>query len=166
MERFSHLMNRVPQLLLRSPLHGLMSSRYLLITFTGRKSGKRYTTPVAYLGQGDTIILTTDSLWWKNLRGGAPVGLRVKGQDLTGTAEAVTDEEAIAEALRALVKRVPAYGRFAQVSRGPNGEPNPEEITRAIRNGRVLVRVRLESVTRLEPCSGDNPRRPTVTPHP
>ena len=37
MERLSHLMNRVPQLLLRSPLHGLMSSRYLLITFAGRK---------------------------------------------------------------------------------------------------------------------------------
>ena len=37
MERFSHLMNRVPQLLLRSPLHGLMSSRYLLITFTRQK---------------------------------------------------------------------------------------------------------------------------------
>lgn len=49
MERFSQLMNCVPQLLLRSPLHGLMSNRYLLITFTGRKSGKRYTTPVAYL---------------------------------------------------------------------------------------------------------------------
>ncbi len=76
-----------------------MSSRYLLITFTGRRSGKQYTTPVAYLGEGDTIILTTDSPWWKNLRGGAPVRLRVKGQDLTGTAEAVTDEEAIAEAL-------------------------------------------------------------------
>ncbi len=70
MGRLSHLMNRVPQLLLRSPLHGLMSSRYLLITFTGRKSGKQYTTPVAYLGEGDTIILTTDSPWWKNLRGG------------------------------------------------------------------------------------------------
>ena len=41
MERFSHLMNRVPQLLLRSPLHGLMSSRYLLITFTGRRTQKR-----------------------------------------------------------------------------------------------------------------------------
>jgi hypothetical protein len=49
MERFSQLMNCVPQLLLRSPLHGLMSNRYLLITFTARKSGKRYTTPVAYL---------------------------------------------------------------------------------------------------------------------
>ena len=144
MGRLSHLMNQVPRRLLRSPLHGLMSSRYLLITFTGRKSGKRYTTPVAYLSDGDTIILTTDSPWWKNLRDGAPVRLRVKGQDLTGTAEAVTDEEAVAEALRALVKRVPAYGRFAQVSLGPDGEPNPEELARAIRNGRVLVRVQLD----------------------
>ena len=34
--------------LLRSPLHKLASKNTLLITFTGRKSGKKYTTPVNY----------------------------------------------------------------------------------------------------------------------
>ena len=34
--------------ILRSPLHGMVSKYLTLITFTGRKSGKNYTTPVSY----------------------------------------------------------------------------------------------------------------------
>lgn len=54
-------MNNGPTLLLRSPLHGVLRDSVLLITFRGRKSGKAYTTPVNYLHEGDTILLTTDS---------------------------------------------------------------------------------------------------------
>lgn len=63
---------------LRSPLHGLLSDGVLLITFTGRKSSKQYTTPINYLGDGDMIDLTTDSPWWKNLRSGVPLTLRIR----------------------------------------------------------------------------------------
>jgi hypothetical protein len=33
---------------LRSPLHGLLSNGMMLLTVTGRKTGKKYTTPVGY----------------------------------------------------------------------------------------------------------------------
>jgi deazaflavin-dependent oxidoreductase (nitroreductase family) len=81
--------------LLRSPLHGLLSHRILLITFTGRKSGKVYTTPTEYMQQGDTVTLFTQKslTWWKNLRGGAPVTLRLRGWDVPGTADAFTEED-------------------------------------------------------------------------
>jgi len=46
---FARVMNRIPATVLRSPLHPMMSGKYLLLSFTGRKSGRRYTTPVAYL---------------------------------------------------------------------------------------------------------------------
>ena len=36
--------NRAMKLVLRSPMHGLVSKTVLLITFTGCKSGKTYTT--------------------------------------------------------------------------------------------------------------------------
>ena len=45
---FKWIMNPAIKLILRSPLHGLMSKRLLLITFTGRKSGKQFTTPLGY----------------------------------------------------------------------------------------------------------------------
>ncbi len=63
------VVNKFPALLLRSPLHGLIIGSVLLITFNGCKSGKKYTTPITCLREGDTVLMTTDSPWWKNLRG-------------------------------------------------------------------------------------------------
>jgi len=44
--RVPRFVNQAMQTILRSPLHGMVSSTVLLITFTGRKSGNTYTTPV------------------------------------------------------------------------------------------------------------------------
>ena len=137
------LVNQLPSLLLRSPLHRVISGGVLLLTFTGRASGQQYTTPINYLRAGDTVMMTTDSPWWKNLRGGAPAALRLRGHSVTGIANVVTDEAAIAEAITAMMARFSRYGRFANVRRGPNGEPNREDLVRAVRAGRVLIRVRL-----------------------
>ena len=41
--------------LLRSPLHGLLSGNTLLITVTGRKTGRPITTPVNYVRDGDRL---------------------------------------------------------------------------------------------------------------
>ncbi len=58
---FTRGINKVPAAILRSPLHGLMSKRYLLLSSTGRKSGTTYMTPVAYLSEGDAFLMATDS---------------------------------------------------------------------------------------------------------
>src|SRR6185295_20299584 len=46
----------------------------LLLTTTGRKSGKRYTTPLLYLADGDNLVVIAsnggsdrDPDWWRNL---------------------------------------------------------------------------------------------------
>ena len=137
-------MNRFPAMLLRSPLHRLTSKRTLLIIFTGRKSGKRYTTPIVYLREGDTFLMTTDSPWWKNLRGedgaGAPVTLRVEGRDYPGLAEAVTDEEEVARVLEMMLRAYPSYGRFVGMKSGERMDRTRiEEVARE----RVVIRARL-----------------------
>ncbi len=71
--------NRAMKLVLRSPMHGLVSKTVLLISFHGRKSGKTYTTPVSYSQNGDQVVIFTHAAWWKNLRSGAPVTLRLRG---------------------------------------------------------------------------------------
>lgn len=63
----------------------------MLITFTGRKSGKTFTTPVRYV-ETDGIIrcfTSSENMWWRNLRGGAEVILRVRGKDLPYQATAI-----------------------------------------------------------------------------
>jgi hypothetical protein len=37
---------------LRSPFHGMLSGGMLLVTVTGRKTGKAYTLPVEYVQEG------------------------------------------------------------------------------------------------------------------
>jgi hypothetical protein len=138
------IMNKVPAAVLRSPLHRAMSDKYLLLTFTGRKSGKRYTTPVAYL-KGETLLMTTDSPWWKNLRGtdgaGPPVSVRVKGREYGGLGEAVTDETEVVRVLARFLQMQPGYGKFVGVKRGAGGRVDPSMVEEAAR-GRVVVRVR------------------------
>jgi deazaflavin-dependent oxidoreductase (nitroreductase family) len=103
--------NGAMMVLLRSPLHGLVSKHAMLITVSGRKSGRLYTTPVNYVRDGDTITVVSrpNRTWWRNLRGGAPVAVRVSGKDLKGVAELVVDDkEAVAGALLALHPRYSA----------------------------------------------------------
>lgn len=55
---------------LRSPLHGILSKGMMLITVTGRKTGKKYTLPVEYFeADGFLWIVTSrDRTWWRNLQ--------------------------------------------------------------------------------------------------
>jgi deazaflavin-dependent oxidoreductase (nitroreductase family) len=80
--------NKIFMPLLRSPLHFLVSHGMMLITVTGRKTGKQYTTAVAYVRDDQRVVFFSgrDLLWIKNLEGGAPVMLRLRGKDLPATA--------------------------------------------------------------------------------
>jgi hypothetical protein len=89
--------NRVIALLLRSRLHPLVSRQLALITVTGRRSGREHTLPVAY-SESDRLLTIPvmwpqRKLWWRNLRDGAPVRLRLRGAERTGQAHARVDDD-------------------------------------------------------------------------
>jgi hypothetical protein len=90
--------NQVVRLLLRSPLHRVFSGRLALITVTGRRTGREHTLPVAYEQDGARVTIPVmwpeRKLWWRNLRGGAPVRLRLRGEERTGHAQARGDQDA------------------------------------------------------------------------
>lgn len=140
MSAMSRVANAVPRMILSSPLHPLMSRNTLLLSFHGRTSGRRYTTPVAYLQRGQEILSTTDSPWWKNLRGGVPVTVRVKGRTRRGVGEAVTDPAEARAILSALVAHQHSYARLARLPGGPGGP----DLDLAIADGRVGIRIRLD----------------------
>jgi len=83
--------------ILRSPLHGILSGSLALITVTGRKTGREYTFPVLYRQDGETVTIDVAwprrKRWWRNLRGGAPIGLVLRGAERTGHAEVREDED-------------------------------------------------------------------------
>src|SRR3984893_9192727 len=71
-------MNLVPSIIIQSPLHALMSSKYAMIEFSGRKTGRTYKTPIAYVRDGNQLLMSTDSPWHRNLAGGAQVRMRLR----------------------------------------------------------------------------------------
>ena len=129
--------------LLRSPLHGLMSGSTMLITYTGRRSGKEYTTPISYMRDGEELLAVgaREHSWWKNLRGGAPVTIRVLGRDLRGIGEAF-EGEAAEGGLLAVLRTVPAYRRYWKVELDADGSPNDPDALRRVAEGNALISIR------------------------
>jgi deazaflavin-dependent oxidoreductase (nitroreductase family) len=82
--------------LLCSPLHPLLSRQLALITVTGRRTGRRYTFPVGYHQDGDRVIVNVGwperKQWWRTLRHGGGVEMRIRGHRREGHAQARGDE--------------------------------------------------------------------------
>lgn len=102
------LQNPFMEWLLKSRLHGFVSRMYMLITFTGRKSGKVYTTPVQYAQRDNMLYVITSAeyIWWRNLRDDATVDVTLRRKTHRGTSR-ITEEQ---DQLAAIVQRV--YPQF------------------------------------------------------
>ena len=88
------LANAIATTILRSPWHRMRSDHLLLLTFTGRKSGKKFTTPMRYVQEGQTLkLVVVKSRWWKNLIGDAEVHVLLRGETRTGTTEVLPEED-------------------------------------------------------------------------
>jgi hypothetical protein len=139
----SPMLNKTMKFVLRSPLHGVISKYLLLITFTGSKSGKTYTTPVSYAQENGQVTIFTHANWWKNLRGGASVCLRLRGRDVQGQAEPIADNKGeIADALAAHLRKSPFDARYYDVTIDDNGNPNLADLEQAVQSV-TMIRVQL-----------------------
>ncbi len=120
-------------MILRSPLHPLLSGSTLVLTYTGHKSGKAYTTPVNYVRDGDRLLTTSNRqrTWWRNLRGGAPVSLRLQGREVKATGRVIENEQAVIDALFAYLSRKPGLAKYFKVSLDATGQPDRAEVARA-----------------------------------
>lgn len=136
--------NVVSCALLRSPLHRVMSDRLLLITFTGRKSGRAYTTPVSYFGADDgSLIIAGGAPWWKNLQNGEPVRLRLRGKESLARPEVVRESDEVARLLQVILPRNPMLGRFMGLELDSAGRIDSNQLEQARSRGLALVRLRL-----------------------
>jgi deazaflavin-dependent oxidoreductase (nitroreductase family) len=128
---------------LRSPLHGMLSNGMMLITITGRKTGKEYTTPVGFFREGDELwILTSlDRTWWRNLKDGADVDLLLQRKQVRGFAELVQNESTVQTRLCDYVRHIPQAVKPMSIHM-ENGEANAEDVARVV-NDRLFVKINL-----------------------
>jgi deazaflavin-dependent oxidoreductase (nitroreductase family) len=129
--------NPIMKRILTSPLHWPLSRWFALIEWTGRKSGKRYSTPVAYLARDSETWITTGDRWWHNLGERPRVRIWLKGAPHDGLAEPVLDRAESVRLHSLLFEAKPFFARLA----GLPARPTASEIERSVGAGRVLVRV-------------------------
>ena len=112
----------------------------MLMTYQGRKSGKSYTTPMNYLEIEGALytISYRKRVWWRNLRGGAAVTLRLRGVDVPARAEVIEDPPQVSSSLQQYLKAAPEYARYLNVQIDSAGNPKPEDLDR-LTNERVVV---------------------------
>lgn len=141
--------NPLMKFILRSPLHKMASSQIMLITVTGRKTGKRYTTPLNYVEEGDieeggllSVVSHRHRTWWRNLRGGAPVTIYLRGRKRAAMAEVLEEPEAVAIQLYKHLQAVPQYAEPLGVGLDDEGEPIRANAEKAA-VGKVMVLIQV-----------------------
>lgn len=101
--------NPIIKFLLTSPLHFFVSGNMMLLNFTGRKSGKAFSTPVNYVTIGDDLYTTSvpERTWWRNFRGGGPAEIVMKGKRLAYTGTSYEGVDAVMTVLPGYLAHAP-----------------------------------------------------------
>lgn len=98
-QRVAAVTNSVVQPLVLSPRWGrLVEGQMTVITYTGRRSGRTFTTPVAYERHGDEVTIKVEfpdhKNWWSNFFDeDGPISVRLQGVKRDGRATAVRDSQ-------------------------------------------------------------------------
>jgi hypothetical protein len=126
--------------LLASPLHWPLSRWFLLISWTGAKTGLARSTPVSYVRDGTTIYVTSGDRWPRYVVGNDTFRVRLRGRWIPARAELVTDR---VESRREHARIFARHGWFRLLAGIPKrrGHAADEAVDRSIAAGRQLVRI-------------------------
>jgi deazaflavin-dependent oxidoreductase (nitroreductase family) len=124
-------MNSMMKVMLRAPgLQRLLGKGLALLTFTGRRSGKRYTIPVSYARSGGGVLVVTKKLrsWWRNFGDVPDVEVRLAGRDHHGRATASIGDPARAGQLRDYLSARRFDAKAYGVRIDADGRANAEDV--------------------------------------
>src|SRR3989441_10643715 len=130
--------NPIMRLVLGSRAHRMMSGQLMLLSFTGRRTGRSYTTPVSYVREGTTLLVPGGGAWWKNLTSGT-ARVRLQGTWHVVTPELIREPVALSAVLGRMLAINPAIAGFTGIRPGSDGRPLAESLDREWRRGVVVV---------------------------
>lgn len=138
------LVNRIVRVLLQTPLLSRVIGRGLLTLYVvGRKSGKRYTVPMAYVRYEGDLLLGTGFAWGKNLRTGEPMEVQFKGARRMADVRVFTDEAMVTNYYAVIARQNPGFAKINKIGMGRDGTPNPTDLKSAWAAGARAFLLRL-----------------------
>jgi hypothetical protein len=125
---------------LRTPLRVFMGNN-MLITVTGCRTGKKYSTPVGFYRENGClwVMSSRDRTWWRNVKNGAKVSLLLGGKNVEAFAEAELDEKAVEARMFDYIRHVPMAAKPLGI-RMKNGSPSREDMARLAKD-RLFVKI-------------------------
>ena len=119
------VVNRIVRGVLRTPFLGRLVGRRLITVYVvGRKSGRRYTVPVAYTLHNGALLIGTPFGWGRNLRTGEPVTIRFKGRRQVADVRVLSAEADVVDAYATLARDNRNFAKFNQI--GFDSADNPD----------------------------------------
>lgn len=130
--------------LLKSPFHSMISRGVILVSITGRKSGRTISTPTNYLRDGNTlwVISWRERTWWRNLRGGAKARVLLAGKSVEGRGQVIEELKAVAPSLFEYFRKIPRAAKYVQIGLDAAGLPVSADCERAAQK-MVMIRIDL-----------------------
>lgn len=140
-------MNAAVRAMLHTPLiQRLVGRTFAMMTVTGAKTGRRYTTPVQYLVHGDEFVVLSQRMrkWWRNIASEPEVKLRIQGRSITGRARIASDDEA-GPILSDCLAAEPRVAKFYGIESGSDGTVDAADIDRLL-SGFVVLAVEIPTM--------------------
>ena len=125
---------------LRTPLCVFLGNT-MLITVTGCRTGKRYSTPVGFYKDGENLWVLTnrDRTWWRNVKSGADVSLLLKGKTVRALAEVELEKGSVEERMLDYIRLIPMAAKSLGI-RVENKTPNLDDVARVAKD-RLFVKI-------------------------
>jgi deazaflavin-dependent oxidoreductase (nitroreductase family) len=127
--------------LLRTPLRVFLGNT-MLITVTGCRTGKQYSTPVGFYKDGEDLWVLTnrDRTWWRNVIAGAEVSLLLQGKTVRALAGVELEKGLVEERMLDYIRRIPMAARSLGI-RVESKTPNLEDVAR-VAEDRLFVKIK------------------------
>lgn len=125
-------MNRAVRTAMSLPvLRRIMAKTFAVITVTGARTGRQYSTPIQFTGvDGKLVVLSQQHRkWWRNIRTRPDIVLTIGGRSIGAHAEIPTGDDA-RKVLAQAMSGNPRTARFYGLELGEDGTIDPVDVDR------------------------------------
>ncbi len=142
MKYLFRFINPFVRVILKSPIHFILSHQILLFRVIGRKSKKIYEIPASYAHINDALVCVTlrENLWWKNFIDIEDQEIYFKGKKINKKISInFSDDNFVRTKLKELIEHNPIDAFFAGVKLDRNKVPNSEDLDKASKVHTVII---------------------------